>query len=49
MADVVDDIDGLAVVVPLLLAPGFHVHVDIRRRSTGRESSRPARSVPIHG
>ncbi|VXB31209.1 sirohydrochlorin chelatase [Aeromicrobium sp. 9AM] len=31
VADVVDDIDGLAVVVPLLLAPGFHVHVDIRQ------------------
>lgn len=27
---VVDTIDGLAVVVPLLLAPGFHVHVDIQ-------------------
>lgn len=27
---VVDDVDGLAVVVPLLLAPGFHVHVDVR-------------------
>lgn len=28
---VVDTIDGLAVVVPLLLAPGFHVHVDIQQ------------------
>ncbi|MCW2789313.1 MAG: hypothetical protein JWP56_1616 [Aeromicrobium sp.] len=28
---VVDLVDGLAVVVPLLLAPGFHVRVDIRR------------------
>lgn len=28
---VVDAIDGLAVVVPLLLAPGFHVHVDIQQ------------------
>lgn len=26
---VLDDVDGLAVVVPLLLAPGFHVRVDI--------------------
>ncbi len=31
MARVVDAIDGLAVVVPLLLAPGFHVHVDIQQ------------------
>lgn len=31
VAGAVDAIDGLAVVVPLLLAPGFHVHVDIRR------------------
>jgi sirohydrochlorin ferrochelatase len=28
---VIDAIDGLAVVVPLLLAPGFHVHVDIQQ------------------
>lgn len=31
VARVVDNIDGLAVVVPLLLAPGFHVHVDIQQ------------------
>lgn len=31
VARVVDSIDGLAVVVPLLLAPGFHVHVDIEQ------------------
>ena len=31
VARVVDSIDGLAVVVPLLLAPGFHVHVDIQQ------------------
>ena len=30
VAQAVDEVDGLAVVVPLLLAPGFHVHVDIR-------------------
>lgn len=30
VARVVDNIDGLAVVVPLLLAPGFHVHVDVQ-------------------
>ena len=31
IARAVDSIDGLAVVVPLLLAPGFHVHVDIQQ------------------
>ena len=31
VARVVDNVDGLAVVVPLLLAPGFHVHVDIEQ------------------
>ena len=31
VARVVDSIEGLAVVVPLLLAPGFHVHVDIEQ------------------
>lgn len=31
VARVVDTIEGLAVVVPLLLAPGFHVHVDIQQ------------------
>jgi sirohydrochlorin ferrochelatase len=30
VARVLDRLDGLAVVVPLLLAPGFHVHVDIQ-------------------
>lgn len=30
VARVVEAIDGLAVVVPLLLAPGFHVNVDIQ-------------------
>lgn len=37
VGQVVDSIGGLAVVVPLLLAPGFHVHVDIQqavRRTT---------------
>jgi sirohydrochlorin ferrochelatase len=29
VGQVVDQIEGPAVVVPLLLAPGFHVHVDI--------------------
>ena len=31
VARVVDSVEGLAVVVPLLLAPGFHVHVDIEQ------------------
>jgi sirohydrochlorin ferrochelatase len=31
VSSVVDELDGRAVVVPLLLAPGFHVHVDIRQ------------------
>ena len=35
---VLDSSDGPAVVVPLLLAPGFHVHVDIARSVSGRDS-----------
>ena len=33
---VLDSSDGPAVVVPLLLTPGFHVHVDIARSVSGR-------------
>ena len=36
--DVVDSADDPAVVVPLLLAPGFHVHVDIARAVSGRDA-----------
>jgi sirohydrochlorin ferrochelatase len=35
---VLDSSGGPAVVVPLLLAPGFHVHVDIARSVTGRDA-----------
>jgi sirohydrochlorin ferrochelatase len=40
----VDSIDGLAVVVPLLLAPGFHVHVDIEQ-AVDRPSAVAARTL----
>jgi sirohydrochlorin ferrochelatase len=33
-----DSSGGPAVVVPLLLAPGFHVHVDIARAVSGRDA-----------
>jgi sirohydrochlorin ferrochelatase len=35
---VLDSSDGPSVVVPLLLAPGFHVHVDIARAVSGRDA-----------
>jgi sirohydrochlorin ferrochelatase len=35
VGEVVERIEGPAVVVPLLLAPGFHVHVDIERAVAG--------------
>jgi sirohydrochlorin ferrochelatase len=35
---VLDSAAGPAVVVPLLLAPGFHVHVDIARAVSGRDA-----------
>jgi sirohydrochlorin ferrochelatase len=35
---VLDSSGGPAVVVPLLLAPGFHVHVDIARSVIGRDA-----------
>jgi sirohydrochlorin ferrochelatase len=35
---VVQSLGGLSVVVPLLLAPGFHVHVDIERAVDGRSA-----------
>jgi sirohydrochlorin ferrochelatase len=35
---VLDSSGGPAVVVPLLLAPGFHVHVDIARSVSGRDA-----------
>jgi sirohydrochlorin ferrochelatase len=35
---VLDSSAGPAVVVPLLLAPGFHVHVDIARAVSGRDA-----------
>lgn len=38
-ADVLDASAGPAVVVPLLLAPGFHVHVDIARSVAGRDAT----------
>ena len=36
---VLDSSAGPAIVVPLLLAPGFHVHVDIARSVAGRDAS----------
>ena len=36
---VLDSEAGPAVVVPLLLAPGFHVHVDIARAVSGRDAA----------
>ena len=44
VARVVDSIDGPAVVVPLLLAPGFHVNVDIAA-AAGRPSVVAARTL----
>ena len=44
VARVVDSIDGLAVVVPLLLAPGFHVHVDVQR-AVDRRSAVASRTL----
>ncbi len=44
VARVVDAIDGLAVVVPLLLAPGFHVHVDIQQ-AVDRPSAGASRTL----
>ena len=38
VGSVVDSIDSLAVVVPLLLAPGFHVHVDIQQAVARRSA-----------
>ena len=37
--DVLDAVAGPAVVVPLLLAPGFHVHVDVARSVEGRDAT----------
>ena len=39
---VLDRLGGPAVVVPLLLAPGFHVHVDIARAVSGRAATAAA-------
>lgn len=44
VARVVDSIDGLAVVVPLLLAPGFHVHVDVEQ-AVARPSAVASRTL----
>lgn len=44
VARVVDSIDGLAVVVPLLLAPGYHVNVDIMS-AVDRPSAVTARTL----
>lgn len=43
--DVLDASAGPAVVVPLLLAPGFHVHVDIARSVEGRDAT----TAPVLG
>lgn len=48
VARVVDAIDGLAVVVPLLLAPGFHVHVDVQR-AVDRPSAVASRTLGPDG
>lgn len=42
---VLDNSSGPAVVVPLLLAPGFHVHVDIARSVAGRDAT----TAPVLG
>lgn len=42
---VLDSSAGSAVVVPLLLAPGFHVHVDIARAVSGRSAT----AAPVLG
>jgi len=39
LEDVLDRLDEPVVVVPLLLAPGFHVHVDIARAVSGRAAT----------
>ena len=44
-AEVLDAFAGPAVVVPLLLAPGFHVHVDIARSVEGRDAT----AAPVLG
>ncbi|WP_332642498.1 sirohydrochlorin chelatase [Aeromicrobium sp.] len=44
VGDVVEQIDGAAVVVPLLLAPGFHVDVDIVNATT-RPKAAAARTL----
>ena len=44
--EVVDDVDGLAVVVPLLLTSGFHHRVDIARAARRPKRSSPGRSAP---
>ncbi|MGH3474802.1 MAG: sirohydrochlorin chelatase [Aeromicrobium sp.] len=36
---VLDSLAGPAVVVPLFMAPGFHVHVDIARSVAGRDAT----------
>jgi sirohydrochlorin ferrochelatase len=43
-----DAVTGPAVVVPLLLAPGFHVHVDIARAVSGRDAVAAAVLGPDH-
>lgn len=45
---VVESLDRRAVVVPLLLAPGFHVHVDIHR-AVDRPSAVAARPSVLIG
>lgn len=45
---VVESVGGLSVVVPLLLAPGFHVHVDIAR-AVDRPTSVAARTLGPDG
>lgn len=44
VAQALDAIDGPAVVVPLLLAPGFHVHVDIGQ-AVDRPTAEAARTL----
>jgi sirohydrochlorin ferrochelatase len=45
LESVLDRLDEPAVVVPLLLAPGFHVHVDVARAVSGRSAT----AAPVLG